>query len=64
MAGTNGEAPDFGRGLFLFCGLRRRLQPIPFHGSTEPRRGFKPSKIRDVNFIVIGALRLQGALAR
>jgi hypothetical protein len=27
-------------------------QPIPRRGSTKPRRVSKPSKIRDVNFIV------------
>ncbi len=25
-------------------------QPIPFRGSTKPRRGFKPSRIRDAEY--------------
>jgi hypothetical protein len=52
--GTNGEAPDFGRGLLLFWGLRWRLQPIPNPPLNQaPRRGFKPSKIRDAAIVLI-----------
>ena len=29
----------------------RAGQPIPFHGSTKPRRGFKPSRIRDADSV-------------
>jgi hypothetical protein len=39
--------PDFGRGLFLFRHLAGAPNQSPSRGSTEPRRGFKPSKIRD-----------------
>lgn len=39
-------------------------QPIPFRRSIKALLTIKPSKIRDVNFIMTGALRLQGALAR
>jgi hypothetical protein len=36
-------------------------KPIPFRGSTKPRRTIKPSKIRDVNFTVRGDSYLQYA---
>jgi hypothetical protein len=42
--------PRLRLGSLLFRGLRRRLQPIPFPGSTKPRHAAKPSKIPDVNF--------------
>jgi hypothetical protein len=48
-----GRPLTFGRGLFLFKRLRRRLQPIPFRRSTKPRRHLFPSKIRDVNIIAL-----------
>jgi hypothetical protein len=38
-----------------------RQQPIPYRGSTKSRRAIKPSKIRDVNFIMRGDSYLQCA---
>jgi hypothetical protein len=35
-------------------------EPTPLRRSTKPRHTTKSSKIRDVDFIVTGALRLQG----
>ena len=50
MTGINGETlPSVGVSFYLgTSAFADAPQPIPFQGPTEPCRGFKPSKIRDV----------------